>query len=429
MRYEPIGRDLFIKNRERFSHQLKPDSIAIFHSNDLMPTNADGTMAFRQNNDLFYLSGIDQEESVLVVFPDCPDKAHREVLFVRETNEHIAIWEGHKLTKEQVTEISGVETVYWTHEFVDRLTPLMAQAEFVYLNANEHSRANCEVQTRSDRMNAQLRQTFPLHKYERTAPIMHRLRYVKSQREVEMIQRACRITEKAFRRILGFVKPGVMEYEIEAEIIHEFVRRGSRGHAYSPIVASGRDSCVLHYIDNDKACKDGDVLLLDFGAEYGNYNADLTRTIPVNGRFSQRQKAVYNAVLRVMKEAKQMLIPGNTFQAYNKEVGKIMESELIGLGLLDATDVKNQNPKHPLYRKYFMHGTSHSLGLDVHDVDDRRIPFEAGMVFTCEPGIYIPDEGIGVRIENDILVDEKAPVDLMANIPIEAEEIEELMNA
>jgi Xaa-Pro aminopeptidase len=427
MRYLPIDSKLFIENRERFVKELKPGALAVFNSNDIMPTNADGTMAFRQNNDLFYLSGVDQEESIILIFPDSKNPAHKEVLFVRQTNEEIAIWEGEKLTKERATEVSGIKTVYWLSDFKTIFNTLMVECERVYLNSNEHLRAVVEVETRDARFIKWCKEKYPLHEYERVAPIMHHLRAIKSPIEIELMQQACNITEKGFRRILNFIKPGVMEYEIEAELSHEFLRNRSRGFAYTPIIASGFNACVLHYIENNKECKDGDVILLDVGAEYANYASDLSRAVPVNGKFNPRQKDVYNAVLRVMRGATKMLVIGNTIDEYHKEVGKLMEEELIGLGLLNAEDVKNQNPNQPLYKKYFMHGTSHFLGLDVHDVGNKYRRFEAGMVFTCEPGIYIREESLGIRLENDILITENGPKDLMANIPIEAEEIEELM--
>lgn len=408
---------------------MKPNSLAIFNSNDIMPTNADGTMAFRQNNDLLYLSGIDQEESILLVYPDFHDKKQREILFLKETNENIAIWEGHKFTKEEATDTSGIEKIYWLDQFTNVFNTLMAEAEYVYLNTNEHIRADSEVQTRDGRFVNWCKERYPLHKYERIAPIMHRLRAIKSAQEIDALQTACDITEKGFRRVLSFVKPGVMEYEVEAEYIHEFVRNRSRGFAYSPIIASGFSACVLHYIENNKPCKDGDVLLMDVGAEYANYCADMTRAIPVNGRFTQRQKAVYSAVLRVKREAMQMLKPGNTIPEYHKEVGKIMESELLGLGLLDKTDIKNQSEDKPAYKKYFMHGTSHHLGLDVHDVGNIYQKMAPGMVFTVEPGIYIREENLGIRLENDVVITENGLHDLMRNIPIEPEEIEEIMNS
>ncbi|MEM9391332.1 MAG: aminopeptidase P family protein [Bacteroidota bacterium] len=428
MRYTPISRELFIHNRKRLSKELKSNAITVFNANDIMPTNADGTMSFRQNSDLYYLSGIDQEESILVIYPDFHDKKLREILFLKETNENIAIWEGHKYTKEEAREASGIESIFWLTEFDRVFNTLMAEAEYVYLNTNEHIRAVVEVQTRTARFLDLCKQRYPLHKYERVAPVMHKLRAIKSDLEIETLQEACNITEKGFRRILQFVKPGVTEYEIEAEYIHEFVKNKSRGFAYTPIVASGFNACVLHYIDNAMECKDGDVLLMDVGAEYANYNADMTRSIPVNGRFTERQRAVYDAVLRVKREAMKMLVPGNTIPEYHKEVGKVMEGELLGLGLIDKTDIKNQDESHPAYKKYFMHGTSHHLGLDVHDVGNVYRKMEAGMVFTVEPGIYIRDENLGIRLENDVVITEEGLNDLMANIPIEAEEIEELMD-
>jgi Xaa-Pro aminopeptidase len=429
MKYLPIGKELFIENRRKFIKELKPGSIAIFNSNDIMPTNADGTMPFRQNNDLFYLSGIDQEETLLVLFPDSMNPNHREILFVKETNEHIAIWEGQKLSKDEAKEVSGIRNIQWTSQVESILGQIITESEYIYLNSNEHSRAAKIVQTRDDRFSIQLRKQFPLAKYERSAPIMESLRTIKSPKEIELISKACEITEKAFRRVLGFVKPGVTEYEIEAEFIHEFLRNRSRGPAYQPIIASGFDSCILHYVENHKTCKAGDIVLMDVAAEYANYASDMTRVLPVNGRFSSRQKAVYNAVLRIMRQATQMLVPGNSLTEYNKEVNSITENELIGLGLLDKHQLKNQDPLNPLIRKYFMHGASHALGLDVHDVFDKYNVFKEGMVFTCEPGIYIREESLGIRLENNILISKNGPVDLMKNIPIEIEEIEELMNS
>lgn len=429
MRYEPINPELFIFNRQNFARHLQRSSLAVFHSNDIMPTNADGTMAFRQNNDLLYLSGIDQEESILLLFPDAKDERNREILFVRETNDHILTWEGYKLTKEQARQVSGIKKVYWTSEFKQVFNSLMAEAENVYLNTNEHLRAAVEVETREARFIKWCQQTYPLHTYKRSAPIMHQLRAIKSPIEIELIKKACSITEKGFLRLLQFIKPGVMEYEIEAEIYHEFLRHRSRGPAYGSIIASGANACILHYVDNNRECKDGDVLLMDFAAEYANYASDLTRSVPVNGTFTKRQKEVYNAVLHVFKTARNMLVPGNTLDQYHAFVGTVMQHELIKLGLLQESDVKNQDPDNPLYKKYFMHGTSHFLGLDVHDVGNKYRPFEAGMVFTCEPGIYIREEGLGIRLENDILVTANGPVDLMENIPLEADDIERLMKS
>lgn len=429
MRYHPLNKNLYIENRKRFIQELKPNSIAIFNSNDIMPTNADGTMPFRQNNDLFYLSGIDQEESILVIYPDFHNKKLREVLFLKETNENIAIWEGHKYTKDEATETSGIDSVQWLSQFNSLINVLMAEAEYVYLNTNEHIRAEVEVETRDMRFMKWCKEKYPLHKYERVAPIMHKLRAIKSAPEIEALQIACDITEKGFRRVLQFVKPGVMEYEIEAEYIHEFIRSRSRGFAYTPIVASGFNACVLHYIDNSQECKKGDVLLMDVGAEYANYNADMTRSIPVSGKFTKRQKDVYNAVLRVKREAMEMLTPGNSIPVYHKEVGSIMEKELVGLGLLDKTDIKKQDSLNPAYKKYFMHGTSHHIGLDVHDVGNIYQKMQPGMVFTVEPGIYIREENLGIRLENDVVITDDGIFDLMQNIPIEADEIEELMNS
>lgn len=428
MKYATIPNGLFSDNRHKFKNHLKPGSLAVFYSNDIMPTNADGSMGFKQNSDLFYLTGIDQEDTILLVFPDAKDGKHTEVLFIKETSELIAIWEGAKLTKQQAEEVSGIRQIYWYHEFDKVFKTLVFQAENIYLNSNEHTRRYIDTQSAEDRFNAQLRNRYPLHTYLRSAPIMHKIRAVKSAYEIELIQKACDITEKGFRRLLSFVKPGVFEYEIEAELIHEFVRNKSRGFAYGPIIASGKNACVLHYVENDKECKDGEVILLDVAAEYANYASDLTRVLPVNGKFTKRQKEVYNAVLLVKNEATKLLVQGNTFEKYNKAVGELMTEQLLKLGLLKTDDLKTQNPAWPAYKKYFMHGTSHFLGLDVHDVGFFHEPMQAGMVFTVEPGIYIPEEGIGIRLEDDILVTTAEPINLMKNIPIEADEIENLMN-
>ena len=429
MKYDPINPELFKLNRARFVKEMAPNSIAIFNSNDMMPRNGDAYFPFRQNSDLFHLCGIDQEETILVLYPDCIKDGFHELLFIKQTNEHIAIWEGHKYTKAEATETSGIDKVLWLDE-VDRvLNEMILLADTVYLNTNENDRYVHEVETRDYRFAKMVRSKYPAHEVKRSQPIMKKLGMIKSDFEVDLIRTCCDITDKAFRRVLGFVKPGVWEYEIEAEITHEFLKNRATGHGYTPIIGSGRNACVLHYIDNNQQCKDGDVLLMDFGAEYANYTADLSRSIPVNGTFSERQRAVYSAVLTVMKEARNMLRPGTNIEAYHKEVGKVMEHELIGLGLLDKEKVAKQDPKKPLYKKYFMHGTSHHLGLDVHDLALRYAEFQPGMVFTCEPGIYILEEELGVRIENDILVTDGDPVDLMASIPVEVEEIEEIMNA
>jgi Xaa-Pro aminopeptidase len=427
MKYSAIASNLFIENRKRFAASLKPNSIALFVSNDILPTNADGAMGFVQNSDLFYLSGVDQEDSILLIYPDAKNNSQKEVLFVKETNETIAIWEGAKLNQAEATKVSGIKTVMWLSGFEQFLKSVIFQAENIYLNSNEHSRRYIETETAEMRFNKNIMAKFPLHKYERSALIMHKLRAIKSKYEIDLIQQACNITEKGFRRLLPFVKPGVMEYEIEAELVHEFVRNRSRGFAYGPIIASGFNACVLHYVDNNKECKAGDVILLDVAAEYGNYASDLTRCLPVSGKFTPRQKQVYNAVLRVMKAATAMLTVGNNIPDYHKAVGSLMEKELVDLKLITLDDIKNQNPEWPAYKKYFMHGTSHFLGLDVHDVGDFNRKLEEGMVFTCEPGIYIREENLGIRLENDILVTAKGPVDLMKNIPLEADEIEVLM--
>lgn len=431
MRYEPIDSKLYKENRKRFVKELKSGALALFNSNDIMPTNADGTMGFRQNNDLLYLSGIDQEESTLIICPDFPDKKYREVLFLRETNELIATWEGHKFTKEEARQISGIETVLWNSEFpkIFHHMMVMGGVERVYLNTNEHYRSDVVVETRDARFIEWCKKQYPLHRYERVAPVMSKLRCVKSAIELDLMQKACDITEAAFRRVLKFVKPGVKEYEIEAEYAHEFLRRGSKGFAYTPIIAAGANSCVLHYIENNQVCQKGDILLLDVGAEYANYNSDLTRTIPIGGKFSKRQKEVYKSVLFVQREAIKMLKPGVKYFDYHKEVQKIMESELIKLKLIDKTDIKNQSPEKPAFSKYFMHGTSHMLGLDVHDIGNMHGEMKEGNVWTVEPGIYIKEERLGVRIENNVVITKKGTHDLMRNIPIEADEIEDLMNS
>ena len=427
MRYGPIAPELFVENRRRFRALLPPRSLAIFNANDILPTNADGTLAFRQNNDLFYLSGVDQEDSILVICPDAALEKHREILFLKETSEHILVWEGYKLTKEQGREVSGLKTIMWLDAFPAVLAALMNEAEYVYLNSNEHIRAVVEVETRDARFIRDLQRRYPLHQYRRAAPLLHQLRAIKSPEEIRLMRRAGEITGTAFRRVLGFVEPGVWEFEIEAEIVHEFMRAGSRGPAYGSIIGSGESATILHYVSNDRQCQAGDVLLLDFGAEYANYAADLSRSIPVSGTYSPRQRQVYEAVLRVFKFAKTQLVAGNEIEAYHKAVGEVMEQELMKLDLLNAGDVKNQDPDAPLYKKYFPHGTSHYLGLDVHDVGYKYRKFEAGMVYTNEPGIYIREEKLGIRLENDILITATDNEDLMANIPLELADIERLM--
>ena len=431
MRYENIDKELFIANRKRLAEELKSGAIAVLNANDVMPTNADGTMRFRQNSDLFYLTGVDQEETIVLLFPDAPDKKYREVLFLRETSDLIATWEGHKLTKEEARRQTGIDTVLWTSEFwtVFKMLMVMGDVEHVYLNTNDHYRADVVVESREMRFVKTCMERFPLYKYERLAPLMHKLRSVKSKTEIELMQRACDITAQGFMRVLKFVKPGVKEYEIEAEWAHEFIRNGSRGFAYEPIIAAGANSCVLHYIENNQVCQAGEVLLLDVGAEYANYNADLTRTIPVSGKFTPRQRDVYNAVLHVKKEATKMLRPGEKYYEYHREVQHIMESALIDLKLIDRNDVKHQDKTRPLFQKYFMHGTGHQLGLDVHDVGNMYHKMREGQVWTVEPGIYIREEGFGVRIENNVVIRENGVFDLMRNIPEEADEIESIMQS
>jgi Xaa-Pro aminopeptidase len=430
MKYHSIPSSLFIKNRAKFTAQMQPKSIAVFNSLDIYPTGADSTMPFEQERNLFYLSGADQEETILLLCPDAYNKKYREVLFVRETNEHIAIWEGAKLTKEQATSVSGIETVLWLSEFDRVFTELMSEVDTIYLNTNEHYRQAVETQTREDRFIKKTLEQFPAHKRAKSFPILEAIRGVKEPEEIDLMQEACNITEKGFRRLLSFVKPGVWEYEIEAELLHEFVRNRSKGFAYTPIIASGNNANVLHYIENNQQCQSGDLILMDVAAEYANYSSDLTRTIPVNGRFSDRQKAVYNAVLRVKDEATSMLRPGVLWDEYHKEVGKIMTSELLGLGLLDKAAIQNEDPTWPAYKKYFMHGTSHHIGLNTHDYGALKTPMKAGMVFTVEPGIYIPDEGFGIRIEDDVVLQQEGePFNLMKNIPILADELEDLMNS
>ncbi|HBC02811.1 MAG: X-Pro aminopeptidase [Aequorivita sp.] len=429
MKYDQISNKLFIKNRKNFMAQMKPKSVAVFNSNDIFPIGADSTMPFQQARDIFYLTGADQEETMLVLFPDAPNKDHREMLFVRETNDHIAVWEGEKLTKEKATEISGIRSIYWLKEFDKIFFEVMTQAERVYFNTNEHYRQSVETETREDRFIQKTKEKFLAHSWERSNPILQRLRSVKDKIEIDLMQQACNITEKGFRRLLNFVKPGVWEYEIEAELMHEFLRNRSRGFAYTPIIASGNSANVLHYIENNQQCKKGDLLLLDVGAEYANYSSDMTRTIPVSGKFSKRQREVYDAVKKVKDDATKMLVPGNYWKKYHEEVGKLMTKALLDLKLLDKADVKNEDPNWPAYKKYFMHGTSHHIGLDTHDYGILWEKMTENMVFTVEPGIYIPEEGFGVRLEDDVVIQKKGePFNLMRNIPIEAEEIEEIMN-
>ncbi len=430
MKYHQIDSQLFIKNRAKFTSQMKPNSVAVFNSNDLYPVSADSHLPFAQHRDILYLSGVDQEESILLLFPDAPYDNLKEILFLKETNEHIAVWEGEKLTKDRAFEVSGIKTVIWLQNFHKTLKEVMAYSETIYINTNEHYRAVIETETREARFVKWWKENYPAHQVAKSNPILQRIRSIKESEEIDLIQNACNITEKGFKRLLSFVKPNVMEYEIEAEFTHEFLRNRSKGFAYTPIIASGNNANVLHYIENNQQCKDGDLVLLDVGAEYANYSSDMTRMIPVSGRFSDRQKQVYQAVLNVKNEATKMLLPGTLWKQYHVEVGKIMTSELLGLGLIDKADVQNENPDWPAYKKYFMHGTSHHLGMDTHDYGLLHEPMKPNMIFTVEPGIYIPAEGFGIRLEDDVVVQEKGePFNLMRNIPIEVDEIESLMNS
>jgi Xaa-Pro aminopeptidase len=428
MRPEPSPASFYQTNRERLVRYLKPNSLAIFHSNYPMPTNADGNLPFVQNSDLFYLTGIDQENTTLVLFPDAPNPKWKEVLFVRYADDLVLTWEGHKLSKEEARAISGVEMVYWQGEFEKVLRSLIFDAENVYLNLNEHKRADSQVKNKEDQFVSWCKDQYPLHQYHRLAPYLHALRVEKQEHEIRQIQKACAITKAGFERVASFVSPEKYEFEIQAELAHEFIRSGAKGFAYEPIIASGEDSCVLHYISNHKKCKNGEVLLLDVAAEYGNYKSDLTRVLPVNGKFTPRQKEIYQAVLNMFCFAKTLLKPGTDFEEYSKAIGECAERELVHLGLLKKHELESQDVSKPLYRKYFMHGVSHFLGLDVHDVGNLSGKMKPGMVLTCEPGIYVREEGIGIRLENNILITEQGNVDLMADIPINPEDIEDLMS-
>ena len=430
MKYDRIDSSLYVNNRKRFKSLLKKGGLAVFNSNDIFGTSADSTLPFVQHRDILHLSGVDQEESILLIFPDAYDAKHREILFLKETSDLIAVWEGEKLNKTQAFETSGISTVYWLNQFDSIFNALLAESSCVYLNSNEHTRANTESETREDRFIKNFKIKYPNHQIERSAPIMHQIRSVKDPIELALMKKACDITEKGFRRVLNFTQPGIMEYHLEAELMHEFLNNRSKGFAYTPIIASGKSACVLHYIENNKKCKDGDVILMDFGAEYANYASDLTRCIPVNGKFTARQKEVYNAVLHVKNEATKLLIPGTMLNDYHTAVGKLMEEQLVKLGLISLDDIKSAAPNWPAYKKYFMHGTSHFIGLDTHDVGLWTKPITENMAFTVEPGIYIPEENLGIRLEDDVVVQAKGePKNLMASIPIEAQEIEDLMNS
>ena len=429
LRYPPLSAENYIRNRAAFAEALSSGAMALFSSNDVYPTSADGTLPFRQDSNMLHLTGVDQEETVLLLFPDAHNPADREILFVTETNEEIAIWEGAKLTKAEATTQTGVKQVQWLSMLERTIQRLVTECSCCYLHQNEHTRAKVVVETREARFNTWFTETYPHVRIERAAPILHRTRSVKSPEEIERMRQACGITRDGFHRVMNFLKPGVTEYEVEAEYLHEFVRKGSRGFAYTPIVASGANACVLHYIENSAVCQEGDVLLMDVGAEYGNYASDMTRCLPVSGRFTDRQRKVYDAVLSVMRDATKLLRPGVSLHEYHKQVGELMTEQLLVLGLIDQHDVAKQSPAWPAYKKYFMHGTSHFIGLDVHDVGLWHEPIRAGHVFTVEPGIYILEEGLGIRLENDIVVTEDGFDDLMGDIPLDAEAIEDAMNS
>mgnify|MGYP002010963090 FL=1 len=430
MRYIPLSSSFYRSNRARFMDAISQGGLAVFNSNDIYPISADSKMPFQQHRDIFYLSGIDQEESVLLLFPDAKNSNHREVLFVKKTNNHIAVWEGAKLSQKEATNISGIQTVLWTDDFNSLFNQLTKEAKSIYFNTNEHYRANVETQTREDRFIKWAKKKYPTHQHEKSNFILQRLRSLKNKEEICQIQQAINITEKGFRRVLDFVKPGVWEYEIEAEFVNEFIKNRSKGFAYSPIIASGRNSNVLHYTQNNSKCQSGDLILIDVGAEYGNYASDMTRTIPVSGKFTPRQRRVYDAVRKIGEESMQLLVPGTLIKEYNQEVGKIMSSALIDLGLLDKKDLNIKDKKNPAYKKYYMHGTSHHLGLDTHDYGLIEEPIEPNMVLSVEPGIYIPEESFGIRIEEDIVVQEKGgPINLTKNIPKDPDEIEFLMSS
>lgn len=426
MRYAPIPPSLFVENRARLTRGLPSGALAIVNSNDIPPTNADGTLRLVPNSDLFHLTGVNQEETILVLFPDADDEKQREMLFLRETSELIAIWEGHKLTKEEARARTGIENVHWLAEFPGVLRRLMCECEHVYLNSNEHKRAIIEVESRDARFARALQRQYPLHDYRRLARLLHPLRVVKSEAEIDLIRTACELTGKGFRRLLKFVKPGVSELEVEAELAHEFIRGGGN-FAYNPIIASGANACVLHYLENDQPCRNGELLLLDVAASYAHYASDLTRTVPVNGRFTRRQRQLYHAVLRVLRAEIAGLVPGKKWKDWQKEAEQLIEKECVDLGLISLRDVRRQDPAKPAVRKYFMHGVGHPIGLDVHDVGFLTEPIQEGWVMTVEPAIYLRDEGMAVRLENTVVVRAGGNEDLMADIPLEADEIEALM--
>ncbi|SHM76819.1 aminopeptidase P family protein [Flavobacterium chilense] len=428
MRYESIPSSLFIENRKRFSEKMDSNSIAILVSNDVMPNNADDVMGFAQNNDLFYLSGINQDETILVLFPNAYKEENQIILFIKEVNEHTKLWDGDFLTKEEARAISGIKNIKWTHEFEKTLQLFAFEADTLYLGHNEHiKRVTNEMITRQDRMIQWCKEKYPLHKYERAAKITRELRPVKSEEEIALIEKATAISIKGFERLLKAVKPNIKEFELEAELIYEVVKNGASRHAFRPIIASGKNACALHYNTNDAICNENDMILVDFGVCYANYNSDTTRCVPVNGTFSARQREVYASVLHCLKEGSKLLKPGVHHSDYEKQMAGLIEQELIKLKLLTPEAIASQDPDYPAYKKYFMHGTAHHLGLDVHDVGLYSRPLEKGMVLTCEPGIYIPEEGIGCRLENDYLITEDGNRNLSEALPIEIEDIEKLM--
>lgn len=428
MIYPHIPRHLFEQNRIKLNNRLQERSVAIITSNDTMPRNGDQFFPYRQNSDLFYLTGIYQEKTSLILCPDHPNANYREVLFILKPNKELENWQGRKLLKTEASAISGIQTIMWEEELDKFINEMISANSIIYLNISENPRMITEIETSELRMAKKITGRFPLHRKERLAPLMMSLRIIKEAEEVNIIRYACQITGKAFNRVLGFVKPGIYEYEAEAELTHEFLRQGSSGHAYYPIVASGENACFLHYVSNKSICNNGDMLLLDFGAEYANYAADCSRTIPVNGKFTPRQLQVYEAVYRVFSKAKQLMVKGTSITHIQKQVCKLWEEEHVKLGLYSMEDLRRQDPQEPLYQRYYMHSISHFLGLDVHDPGNKNNILEPGMVITCEPGIYIREEGLGIRIENDILITQDEPLDLMQHIPIEASEIEDLMN-
>ena len=427
MKYFPLNADIFVQNRKRFTEKMEKNAIAIFNSNDELPSNGDALLKFKQNSDLYWLTGIEQEDTMLVLFPDNPDKKYREVLVLVRPNELKEKWDGRRHRAAEAKAISGPVTVLWLDSLDGLLQQWIHLADTIYLNSNENDRKANLVPVRDYRYAAEIKQRYPLHQYRRSAKILKDLRAIKTPLEIEVLQKAIDITDTAFRRLLKFIKPGVMEYEIEAEIFHSFLSQRATGPAYGSILASGDRARTLHYVSNNQECKDGEMILMDFGAEYGGYNADLTRTVPVNGKFTRRQKTVYNACLDLHNYAKSLLKPGVTILDYHDQVGEHATQLFLKIGLLRKTDVKNEDAENRAYRKYLYHGISHHLGIDVHDLGTKTEPLKAGMVLTVEPGIYIEEEHMGVRIENNVWITRNGNKDLMNNIPITAEDIESLM--